>query len=377
MTRDENAQAILRAHTADFATLARIAGLDPKRHFRGADWRNVDFGDDDLTGFDFAEADFVGADLMRARGLRPEMFVGARFDATTKAPPGLFGPAKPEWAASNGTDQYGAFVTIEVPMQRGNPVVQRLRWIPPGSFWMGTPNDEQGRDQEEGPRHEVTIFDGFWLFDTPCTQAMWRAVMGSNPSKFKSPDRPVERVSFEDVQLFLVKLNTVLPGFAGVLPSEAQWEYACRAGTETATFAGALEILGEFNAPVLDAIAWYGGNSGIEFELKNGKDSSVWPEKQFEHARAGTHPVARKRPNNWGLYDMLGNVFELVEDTYASYMVEPQDKSLHAASRPFRVVRGGSWNDSARWLRSGCRLDIGPGFRSDDFGFRVARPLTS
>src|SRR5208283_2694376 len=96
---------------------------------------------------------------------------------------------------------------------------------------MGSPDDEPGRWDAEGPLHAVTLRQGFWLFDTPCTQAFWRAVMGRNPSRFKSPTRPVANVSFAHVQRFLDRLNDRIPGLNLVLPSEAQWEYACRAGT--------------------------------------------------------------------------------------------------------------------------------------------------
>ena len=112
------------------------------------------------------------------------------------------------------------------------------------------------------------------MFDTPCTQALWQAVMGRNPSRFKGKNRPVEQVSWEDCQTFLNKLNAQLPGLALCLPMEAQWEYACRAGTETARY-----------QEELDAIAWYDENSNGE-----------------------THEVGLKHPNAWGLYDMLGNV---------------------------------------------------------------------
>ena len=173
----------------------------------------------------------------------------------------------PEWAIEWGQDRYGVYVAFTV-----GTVTQRLRWIPPGRFLMGSPAGEEGRWDAEGPRHEVTLVEGFWLFDTPCTQALWEAVMGGNPSMFKSPTRPVEQVSFEDMQAFLDKLNAQVPGLNLELPSEAQWEYACRAGTTTATWAGDMQILGERNAPVLDAIAWYGGNSGVGFELENGYD---------------------------------------------------------------------------------------------------------
>jgi formylglycine-generating enzyme required for sulfatase activity len=166
---------------------------------------------------------------------------------------------------------------------------------------MGSPENEPGRYKEEGPRHRVTLTRGFWLFDTPCTQGLWETVMGNNPSHFKSPTRPVEQVSWEEVQDFLGKINAEIPGLDLVLPSEAQWEYACRAGTETAIYTGEITILGENNGPALDPIAWYSGNSGVDFDLKNGYDRSSWSEKQYPHTKAGTRPVGLKKPNPWGL----------------------------------------------------------------------------
>ncbi|MDP2867443.1 MAG: formylglycine-generating enzyme family protein [Methyloversatilis sp.] len=114
---------------------------------------------------------------------------------------------------------------------------QRLRWIEPGEFWMGSPEDEPERWEGEGPRHRVRIGRGFWLADNACTQALWAAVMGSNPSHFHegedAPQRPVENVDWDDVQKFLSLLNLHLPDTLVSLPTEAEWEYACRAGTQT------------------------------------------------------------------------------------------------------------------------------------------------
>jgi len=178
----------------------------------------------------------------------------------------------PPWAHRWGWDEHGAWVEFSLNGRDGEPMAQRMRWIEPGRLQMGSPEDEPGRWEDEGPRHEVRIQKGFWLFDTPCTQALWEAVMGDNPSEFKSPDRPVEQVSWEDVQGFLQRMNERIPGLELVLSSEAQWEHACRAGSETALYSGSIEILGEANAPALDPIAWYGGNSNQGFELENGQE---------------------------------------------------------------------------------------------------------
>ena len=277
----------------------------------------------------------------------------------------------PRWASGWGQDRYGVFV--EFTLQE---ISQRLRWIPPGRFWMGSPKEEPGRFDNEGPRHLVTLTEGYWLFDTPCTQALWEAVMGKNPSRFQSPTRPVENVGWHDAQDFLARINGRIPGLDLTLPSEAQWEYACRAGTETAIYTGDLAILGENNAPALDPIAWYGGNSGVKFELDSGYDSSGWPEKQYRHTKAGTRPVQQKRANPWGLYDMLGNVWEWTQDHWhENYQGAPDDGSAWSSgdAGALRVLRGGSWSLVARNVRAAFRNHGHPDFRLDVFGFRCAR----
>ncbi|MCP5134879.1 MAG: formylglycine-generating enzyme family protein [Gammaproteobacteria bacterium] len=313
---------------------------------------------------------------------------------------------KPAWASAIGRDRFGLWCEIEIDPGRGEPVIQRLRWIPPGRFWMGSPEEETKRlaknDNErqsferEHPRHQVTLIQGYWLFDTPCTQALWEAVMGQNPSRFQSPTRPVEQVNWDDAQDFLKKINEQIPTLNLALPSEAQWEYACRAGTETAIYTGDLEILGQHNAPALDPIAWYGGNSGVDFELTNGYDSSNWPEKQYPHKQAGTHPVKLKKANPWGLYDMLGNVWEWCQDSTRDYdhdakinPVGPLER--HAMRANFiqvrrgkttvtnaflsipRVLRGGSCGNVARNVCAAFRYLGDPDGRSPDIGFRCAR----
>ncbi len=275
---------------------------------------------------------------------------------------------RPTWADAMGRDRFGLWVEFVVGQAR-----QKMRWIPPGRFWMGSPEDEPGRVENEGPRHEVTIKGGYWLFDTPCTQALWQAVMGDNPSRFQTPDRPVEQVHWDDVQTFLKRINDRLPGLDLILPSEAQWEYACRAGTTTALYTGGIEILGEHNAPALDSIAWYGGNSGVGFDLDNGRDNKDWPEKQYPQGKAGTHPVGRKVPNPWGLYDMLGNVYEWCADYWhGSYEGAPVDGNPWLTADD-HVIRGGSWGGLSRGARAAYRERIMFADRDDNVGFRCAR----
>jgi formylglycine-generating enzyme required for sulfatase activity len=271
--------------------------------------------------------------------------------------------APPTWACEWGHDKYGIFATFRV-----GEVKQRLRYLPPGSFDMGSPEKEAGRWSDEGPRHRVILTRGFWLAETPCTQALYEAVVGENPSRFKSPQRPVESVSWHESQNFLTKLGEKVPGLFAELPTEAEWEYACRAGTAAATWKGDLKIFGERNAPLLDKIAWYGGNSGEEFDLLKGHDSSAWPEKQYPHKKAGTREVATRDPNPWGFFDLLGNVWEWCADGKRGYGVEVIWDPVGDGAR--RVVRGGSWLDYARYVRAAFRLWYPPDDRGVFLGFR-------
>lgn len=249
---------------------------------------------------------------------------------------------KPDWASAIGRDRFGLWTEITV-----DKATQRLRWISPGRFLMGSPPDEPGRRNHEGPQHEVTLTKGFWLFDTPCTQALWQAVMGDKPSKFKSPDRPVEQVSWGDVQKFIAGLNDRVPGLTLSLPTEAQWEYACRAGTKTALYTGPIAIAGARDS-ALDPIAWY--------------------------CERKTHPVKLKAPNSWGLYDMLGNVWEWCVDGWGAYGSEPTiDPQVSWKAGMNRVIRGGSWVNTADHERAAARNGPRPGARHTNLGFRCAR----
>lgn len=217
-----------------------------------------------------------------------------------------------------------------------------LVYVPPGSFVMGS-----GKllNPEEHPAHRVTIREGFWMGRYEVTQAQWQSVMGNNPSYFKGCDAcPVEQVSWADVQIFVEKLNTRDEGFSYRLPSEAEWEYACRAGT-----------IADEPADI-DSIAWYRNNSGNK-----------------------THPVGQKQPNGFGLYDMHGNVWELVQDFWhKNYEGAPTDGSawLSGVVSTRRVLRGGGWIFEAYYLRFAQRGGGDP-LGGSSTGFRlaaVARP---
>ena len=300
---------------------------------------------------------------------------------------------RPAWAKRMWYDRYGLAAEFRI---RAVPFV--LRWIPPGRFLMGSPDDEPGRYDWEGPRHEVRITRGFWMGETPVTQAQWRAVieaageqpgllnrlrgrqtLNPGPSYFKGPaELPVEQVSWEDSTLFCRLVDALMPEGPGFrLPTEAQWEFACRAGTDTALYTGAIEIRGESNAPALDPVAWYGGNSGNELEVTNPWDAKGWPDRQYPHNQAGTHRVKLKQPNAAGLYDMLGNVWEWCRDTWdeQEFAKRPEgatDPLVDEGGGAYRVVRGGAWLSQARDCRAAIRSRHHPGLRIGFLGLRLS-----
>ena len=246
-----------------------------------------------------------------------------------------------------------------------------FRWIPPGEFMMGSPTSEPDRVENEGPQHKVRISKGFWLGECEVSQEQWEAVMRSNPSFFRGKSRPVEQIDWDDCQTFIKKLNGKDTKNKFRLPTEAEWEYACRAGTLTPMFNGDLNILGLNNAPDLDPIAWYAGNSGSG--NSRDFDSSKWTETQFFHTRAGTHPVGKKAPNPWGLYDIHGNVWEWCQDWYAEdyYSFSPKVDPKGPSTGKKRVGRGGAWYDHAKTFRAAFRLPLKPSFKSKVMGLRL------
>jgi formylglycine-generating enzyme required for sulfatase activity len=290
--------------------------------------------------------------------------------------------AKSDVAIAAGRDRFGLWEVTAIANRKGPPVRVRWRWIPPGTFWMGSPEDEPGRWDGEGPRHLVTSTKGFWMAETPCTQELWQAVMEENPSRFQSLRHPVESVSWLGVQEFLRELQRVAPDLHADLPTEAQWEYACRADSQTALYPteqgdGTIEMRRDNDAPALDPMAWYGGNSAAPVEIKNAANSSTWPEKQYPHTRASTQPVGSKLPNAWGLYDMLGNVREWCLDRWGRYEakleVDPERCGEREGHDVSRVSRSGSWLSDARGVRCAYRDGYRADFQGYYLGFRLVR----
>jgi formylglycine-generating enzyme required for sulfatase activity len=240
-------------------------------------------------------------------------------------------------------------VPVEKAVDLGGGIKLELVLVPDGQFTMGGRSDD--RDSRFLPPHPVRIPKPFWIGKYEVTQEVWQKVMGENPSKFKNARNPVEMVSWDDCQKFLKKLNDLLPAEKGAkgggkfrLPSEAEWEWACRAGSAAAYCFGDDEEL-------LKDHAWFYGNS-----------------------ETSSHPVGQKKPNAWGLFDMHGNVWEWCEDDWHdSYRGAPAE-GIAWVDKPRgagRVVRDGSWYCSARECRSAYRNVNGPLGGSDRDGFRL------
>ena len=213
-----------------------------------------------------------------------------------------------------------------------NGVEFAFRWAPAGTFSMGAPKTEEGRFDDEIP-HQVTLTKGFWIMETEVTQKQWKAVMGNDPARFQDDNKPIECVSWADCQEFCKKCAQ--SGVKLELPTEAQWEYACRAGGTTA-YPGDME-----------QTTWYEGNCGSK-----------------------THPVGTKTPNAWGLYDMTGNVWEWCADWYGEYPAESVTDPTGPQKGSFKLFRGGGWHESARYCRCAVRGYSEPDYQDGNFGFR-------
>lgn len=214
-------------------------------------------------------------------------------------------------------------------------------YVEGGSFVMGCTSEQSDCYDDERPAHRVTV-DSYYIGETEVTQELWTAVMGSNPSRFKGTQRPVENVSWHDCQEFITKLNR-LTGKNFRLPTEAEWEYAARGGKKSKSY----KYSGS-NTKV--TVAWYYGNSGGQ-----------------------THDVKTKQANELGIYDMSGNVWEWCQDWCGSdyYANSPQANPTGPSSGSYRVLRGGSWNGSARSCRVANRRGYTPSSRYSYSGFRL------
>ncbi|MCB1949533.1 formylglycine-generating enzyme family protein [Nitrosomonas sp.] len=261
--------------------------------------------------------------------------------------PGSATTLKPDWATDAGRDRYGFYADAEII-----GITQRFRWIEPNSFMMGSPEDEAGRYDNE-TQHQVILTQGYWLADTACTQELWQAVMGDNPSRFEGNNRPVEDVSWDDIGNFLEQINKLHPELKLRLPTEAEWENACRAGTDTAFNFGDEIGLGKAN---------YRGTWEYESLDKWGKG-----------ALEQTAAVKSYPPNAWGLYEMHGNVWEWCSGWYDDYPSESVTDSQGPESGDGRVLRGGSWFIGGRLCRSAFRDHFVPSHRYGNSGFRLAR----
>jgi len=237
------------------------------------------------------------------------------------------------WAQDAGIDDHGLWA--ELAVKRSG---YRLRWIPPGTFMMGSPDDERGRSKNE-QLHKVTLSEGYWLGETTVTQGLWEAVMGNNPSEGSKDARlPVNNVSWNDCSVFITSLQEYLPSFEGCLPTEAQWEYACRAGTKTPY--------------------WWGDEFSAEHGSQN-DGSDIKPETRYP-------------ANSFGLKSMHGNLDEWCQDWYGEYPTGSVMDPKGPTDGRLRVLRGGSWLHEPRNLRAADR-DLGtPGSRFQGNGLRLA-----
>jgi len=232
-----------------------------------------------------------------------------------------------------------------------NSLGMEFVYIKPGTFMMGSPASEPGRDNDE-KQHRVTLTNGFYMQTTEVTQEQWYQVMGTRPWSGKKyvrddPNHPAVYISWNDCQEFINKLNQKEGHNKYRLPTEAEWEYACRAGSTTKYyFSNNDSLLGDY--------AWYSGNA-------------------WNIGEKYAHGVGVKNPNAWGLYDMHGNVWEWCQDWKGDYPTGSVTDPTGPSGGSYRVIRGGGWYGYASYCRSAFRNDNSPGYRNSGLGFRLLR----
>ena len=260
-------------------------------------------------------------------------------ETATNFPLSLFGSTLEDAAKTPAPAQ----ITIQLPDLSIIATPLKMVYIPAGLFTMGSPDTEKDRRTSEGPQHRVTITPPFYMGMYEVTQAQWQSVMGSNPSQFKGGNLPVESISWNDCQKFIKKLNSLGQGVFR-LPTEAEWEYACRAGTVTRFYWG-----DDNDYSQIGQYAWYSGNSDNQ-----------------------THEVGKKLPNAWGLFDMSGNVWEWCQDWYSGYTSDRQTNPQGPSTGSYRVFRGSCWYNYTVSCRSANRDNDVPNSWVS-IGFRVVR----
>lgn len=261
--------------------------------------------------------------------------------AVTKPKPAAKPKAKSKPAPRRNSTHHSSSTSSTVSLSAElNKLINNMVYVSGGTFTMGT-TSEQGSDvyDNEKPTHNVTL-SSYYICKYEVTQALWRAVMGNNPSNFKGDNLPVECVSWDDCQTFINRLNSYT-GRNFRLPTEAEWEFAARGGNYSRHYKYS-------GSNYISDVAWYDGNSSNR-----------------------THPVGTKQANELGLYDMSGNVWEWCSDWYGSYSSYSQNDPTGPNSGSYRVRRGGSWYGNASYCRSSCRIYNSPGYRYSYLGLRL------
>jgi formylglycine-generating enzyme required for sulfatase activity len=291
------------------------------------------------------ETEEISLDLdigLQVPAIYKDKFAKVLVDQASKQAAVQFGIQQPVAGESDGVLPIEGVPPSEktITLDLGKKVIMKLVLIPAGKFLMGSPENEAGRDENEGPQREVTISKPFYIGIYEVTQEQYEAVIGSNPSEFKGAAKPVENVSWDNAMEFCKRLSQKT-GKTITLPTEGQWEYACRAGSKTRFSFGDDE-------KQLDYYAWYTSNSS-----------------------EATHPVGQKKPNAFGLYDMHGNASEWCSYWYAGSYVNGQEKNPTGPnSGTYRVFRGGGWDDYASGCRVAGRSSGTPGDSDINLGFR-------